>query len=333
MKTARIILYIVIISILALYGAALIVKSDYKVERSTEIKADYEVVFPLISNLKEMRLWSPWHDRDTLMEEWYEGTDGAPGSIHRWKGNDEVGEGEQEIISIRPDRIDMEIRFQKPFKATNPGWILIDTKDSETVSVTWGFSGKIPRPLNLMLLFSDLEEAIGKDYEEGLSRLKALAEKRFLEKNPYKDILVQDVYFEPRFFIFKSITTSYKNLLHDALTVGKSLNEIFTKKDLKPYGNLVAQIISESDSLIRIHVGFPVEKKMSFSGFESAVLPEGDFYFLPLQINTFSTEQIPEIIREKVKRETTNQRILIDFLEYENLQNTGKGLIGVFVLK
>ncbi len=37
-------------------------------------------------------------------------------------------------------------------------------------------SGTFPRPMNLMLLFFDLEDAIGNDYETGLANLKDLLE-------------------------------------------------------------------------------------------------------------------------------------------------------------
>jgi len=42
--------------------------------------------------------------------------------------------------------------------------------------VTWGMYGTFPRPMNIMLLFFDLEDAIGNDYETGLNKLKALLE-------------------------------------------------------------------------------------------------------------------------------------------------------------
>ncbi len=37
-----------------------------------------------------------------------------------------------------------------------------------------GMWGAFPRPMNLMLLFFDLEEAISNDYETGLNNLKAI---------------------------------------------------------------------------------------------------------------------------------------------------------------
>ncbi|MFN4298815.1 MAG: SRPBCC family protein [Thermaurantimonas sp.] len=332
MKIARFILYFIIAVIVLIYGISFTLKSEYTVERTAEINADYETVFPLISNLKEMRKWSPWHDRDPNMKETYEGTDGAPGSIHRWKGNDQVGEGEQEILSIRPDRIDIEVRFSKPFESKNQTWLAIDTRFEDVVTVTWGFTGKIPRPFNLMLLFSNFEEAIGRDYEDGLNRLKQLAEQQYAEKNPYRNIYLQDVNFQPRFFVYKVVNTSFDKMLEDALKVSGDIEEKLNTKGIKPFGNLVIYINSQSENSIEAHVGFPLEQKVSFQGLNNSVLPEGEYHFLPIPIGEYTTADIPKIMANKLRKQEAS-RAIIDLLEYAQIRETGKGLIGVFVLK
>ncbi|MFN3951874.1 MAG: SRPBCC family protein [Thermaurantimonas sp.] len=333
MKTARILLYAVIVFIVLLYGTAWLVRSEYQVERTIEIQADYETVFPMISNLREMRHWSPWHDRDPQLEETYEGEDGMPGSIHRWKGNDETGQGQQKIIAIRPDRIDLEVRFEKPFKATNPTWITIDTKSPESVVISWGFKGRIPRPLNLMLLFTDFESAIGMDYEQGLKKLKELAEMRFTEKNPYKDILLQDVTFDMRHFTYTSIQTTFKNLIADAVKVGLQLEDLMKKRGISPFGNLVAVLHEHRDSMLSVHVGFPFENKRSFPGFKNDMLPDGDYSFIPIHSDKYPLEILPEIIKNKLQTDIKNHLVLIDFLDYPTLRDKGTGLIGVFIPK
>lgn len=333
MKIARIILYFVIGSIVVIYGVSFAVKADYTVERTMEINADYETVFPLISNLREMRKWSPWHKRDPELEESFEGTDGAPGSLHRWKGNDQVGEGEQEILSIRPDRVDIEVRFIKPFTSENRTWLSIDTRFEDVVAVTWGFTGKIPRPFNLMLFFSDFEEAIGKDYEEGLTLLKQLAEQQFAEKNPYRNIYMQDVSYQPRYFVYKAISTSFDSIIKDALKIGGDIEKKLDEKGIKPFGNLVIYIASQSENSLEAHVGFPLEQKASFPGLNNSVLPEGDYYFLPIPIGEYTTAEIPKIMDNKLGKQQDVSRTIIDLLEYAQIRETGKGLIGVFVLK
>ena len=43
--------------------------------------------------------------------------------------------------------------------------------------VTWGFSGENKFPVNIFMLFYNMDKAAGKDFEEGLNSLKALLEK------------------------------------------------------------------------------------------------------------------------------------------------------------
>jgi hypothetical protein len=48
--------------------------------------------------------------------------------------------------------------------------------DSST-KVKWGFNGSMAYPMNLMLLFMDMEEMLGNDLQQGLDNLKAVLEK------------------------------------------------------------------------------------------------------------------------------------------------------------
>ena len=42
--------------------------------------------------------------------------------------------------------------------------------------VKWGFNGKMAYPMNLMLLFMNMEKMLGSDLEEGLANLKVVLE-------------------------------------------------------------------------------------------------------------------------------------------------------------
>jgi hypothetical protein len=42
--------------------------------------------------------------------------------------------------------------------------------------VKWGFEAKMPYPMNLMNALMDMDQSIGKDYEESLANLKAKME-------------------------------------------------------------------------------------------------------------------------------------------------------------
>lgn len=107
------------------------------------------------------------------MKKEYQGEDGEVGFISSWKGNKQVGEGEQEITGIYVnDRMESQLRFFKPWKSESDAYIKVEEIDAETTKVTWGFSGINKPPSNVFMLFFNMDKTIGKEFEEGLSNLK-----------------------------------------------------------------------------------------------------------------------------------------------------------------
>ena len=111
------------------------------------------------------------------MEKKFTGTDGEVGAISYWKGNKDVGEGEQEITKIVDgERVEGELRFLKPFKSTSDCYLNVEEVSAGKTKVTWGFSGKNKFPISIMMLFMNMDKAVGKDFEEGLQDLKSILE-------------------------------------------------------------------------------------------------------------------------------------------------------------
>ncbi|MDX1683923.1 MAG: SRPBCC family protein [Saprospiraceae bacterium] len=181
MKTAlRILLGIIILIVVVFIIAGLMGDKTYDVNRSVQIEAPPEVVFPFVVNLKKHSDWSPWAKRDTSMTNEYVGNMGEVGSIHKWEG-DISGVGEQEITVIEPyKRVETELRFYEPWEDEADAYIDLEPNQRGT-EVTWGFSGENSFMQRAMftLMGMDLDEAVGKDYEEGLSSLKSLAEESY----------------------------------------------------------------------------------------------------------------------------------------------------------
>ncbi|RUT79522.1 SRPBCC family protein [Ancylomarina longa] len=156
----------------------LIAPKNYQIDRKIVISENIDTVFKSLCSLKEQQIWSPWAVRDPKMKVEYNGIDGEIGSITKWVGNKEVGEGEQEIKKIEPnDYIETELRFLKPFKSTSVGFFKLK-KINEGTEVTWGFKGENKFPMTIMMVFMDMDKAIGKDFEEGLSKFKTYIEKK-----------------------------------------------------------------------------------------------------------------------------------------------------------
>lgn len=158
---------------------ALFIKKDYAVEREIIINKPNAEVFNYIKYLKNQDHFSKWASMDPNMIKTYSGTDGTVGFVSAWESkNDEVGTGEQEIIKITEgESIEYELRFIKPFEATEPAYMTTEAVGENQTKVKWGFSGHMDYPMNLMMLFMDFEQMIGDDLQTGLNKLKTVLEK------------------------------------------------------------------------------------------------------------------------------------------------------------
>jgi high-affinity Fe2+/Pb2+ permease len=173
------VLYIVLGIVVLVLVLAAIAPKNYNVSRSIEIAKPKKVVFDYLKSLKKQDEWSPWGKRDPNMEKKFTGTDGEVGAISYWKGNKEVGEGEQEITKIvEGDSIESQLRFLKPFKSTSDAYIITKEIEQDRTKVIWGFSGKNKFPMSIMMLFMSMDKAVGKDFEEGLASLKEILENK-----------------------------------------------------------------------------------------------------------------------------------------------------------
>lgn len=157
---------------------ALFVKKNYSVERELVIHEPRAQIFTYIKYLKNQDNFSKWARMDPNMKKTYSGTDGQPGFISAWESDQKsVGKGEQEIKSIREgDRIIYEIRFIKPFPGVSKAQIELESLADNQTLVKWGFSSGMKYPMNLFLLFMNIEKVIGRDLHEGLTNLKKLME-------------------------------------------------------------------------------------------------------------------------------------------------------------
>jgi hypothetical protein len=173
----KIVLIVIIGLVLAVAVMALVAPRGYSVSRNILINLPEDKVFNAIRMLKFQNEWSVWGKLDPDAIYTYTGTDGTVGFVSAWQGNKAVGQGQQEIKNIiEGERVDIELTFLKPFKSKADVYLTTETVSDSTTRVTWGMTGKVPPPMNIMLLFGNFNEAIGKDYEKGLQNLKVKLE-------------------------------------------------------------------------------------------------------------------------------------------------------------
>ncbi len=170
------------IIILIVVVAAFAVGTEFSVERSVEIEHPKDEVFEYVRYIENQNKYSVWVAADPDMKMEFRGTDGTVGFISAWEGNEDAGRGEQEIIGVTEgERIDYELRFYEPFESISYAYKTTEALSDSLTRVTWGMYGSTRRPLNLMMLFFDLETAIGDDYQTGLNNLKAILEDQHIE--------------------------------------------------------------------------------------------------------------------------------------------------------
>jgi hypothetical protein len=176
-KHMTILLYILAAIVVLVLVLALVAPKSYDVFRTVDIDKPKQRVFEYLRFLKNQDEWSPWAKKDPNMVKKFTGTDGEVGCVSYWKGNKEVGEGEQEITKIIPEkRVDSELRFLKPWKSTSESYLFVDDGVRGKTKVTWGLSGKNKFPMSVMTLFMSMDKMVGKDFEEGLATLKTRLE-------------------------------------------------------------------------------------------------------------------------------------------------------------
>lgn len=173
-----ILLALLVLTVILLVIAAFVPK-EYSVVREISIEKPRMIVFEYLRFLKNQDHFSKWALMDPDMKKEYTGTDGKVGFIATWDSTIKgVGKGEQEIKNIIPgERIDLIIRFIKPFPGLAHTCFITESLSLQETNVKWGFDSQMKYPLNIMLLFMNMDKSIGEDFETGLSNLKRILEK------------------------------------------------------------------------------------------------------------------------------------------------------------
>jgi hypothetical protein len=99
MKALKIVLGVLFAIVLVIIVLGLLGPKHVHLERSVEIDAPADFVFEHANSFEKNMLWSPWEEKDPNMTKTIERTDGTVGAVYSWKGNSEVGEGSQKMVT------------------------------------------------------------------------------------------------------------------------------------------------------------------------------------------------------------------------------------------
>lgn len=167
----------IVIAALVILGLAL--PKDFTLEREVIINKPKDAVFAYTKMLKNGNDWSPWSKRDPNIVIEYRGEDGTVGFVSSWRGNKDVGAGEQEIKAVvEGERIDTELRFKEPMEDTSRAYLITEAVGDQQTKVRWGMAGPRKFPMNLICFFLGVDKMIAKDFEDGLASLKSILEQQ-----------------------------------------------------------------------------------------------------------------------------------------------------------
>jgi hypothetical protein len=162
--------------IIVLLFIALFTRKNHYVKREIIIHAPRQQVFDYIKYLEHQDAFNKHAmvEPDRIKE--FRGTDGTAGYIYKWKGGKDAGEGEKEIKNIvEGKKVEMEIRFVKPMKATAAIIMVTESLSDNQTKVSWSNSGKLFYPVNIMIPM--MEKSVAKGMDESLITLKNILEK------------------------------------------------------------------------------------------------------------------------------------------------------------
>ncbi|GAA5785150.1 SRPBCC family protein [Chitiniphilus shinanonensis] len=171
----KIILLVVVAAIAVVLVYAATRPNTFRIERSTRIQAPPAKVAALIDDFHAWQTWSPWEQRDPALQRTFSGPQRGVGAIYEYQGNKQVGQGRMEIIESSLARILIKLDFLQPFEAHNQAEFTLQP-DGDGTRLTWAMSGPQPYLFKLVGVFFNMENTVGKDFDQGLAALKEQAE-------------------------------------------------------------------------------------------------------------------------------------------------------------
>lgn len=171
------VIYIILGIIILMLITALFTKKDYVVKREITINQPDGVVYDYLRFFKNHKTFNAWFLKDPNMKETSKNTDGQVGYMLSYEGNKDLGSGEEELMGLEQNKkINIELRFLKPFKSTaKTPFELTQIADNKT-KVTWTMFGRMNYPMNIALLFIKMDNFLGKDVQKSLENLKSTLE-------------------------------------------------------------------------------------------------------------------------------------------------------------
>ena len=195
--------------------------NELAVTRSVAIERPRATVFAMINDLRIVREWSPFYARDPEAEYAFSGEGPGEGQTMRWTSQiRDVGAGRVSIVeSTANESVTTIIEISD--KATLNGLLEVSRRSDGGATLAWTVTaacsrGAINVPCRYMNLV--LRGAIERDLDQGLARLKTLAEQ--LPDVDFEGLQAEVEDVAPTAYVYSPVSTSNR----DASQVEAALN-------------------------------------------------------------------------------------------------------------
>lgn len=170
------ILGVIVVAVLAVLVYAATKPNSFRVERTVQIAAPPEKIFPLINDFHNWTLWSPFEKLDPDLQRNYMGAPEGLGAVYEYSGR-KAGAGRMQITeSSAPHKIVSTLDFTRPMRAHNVAEFILRPTEGGT-EVTWAMHGPAPYMSKLMTTFFSMDKLVGGQFAEGLDNLRGVAER------------------------------------------------------------------------------------------------------------------------------------------------------------
>ena len=166
---------VIVLLAVALAGIGSLLSPKFSLSRSVLVNVPPDKVYALVADPRGWKQWSVWNQRDPAMKIDYSGPESGVGATWTWQSKSE-GDGKMTFTAAEPaHRVAFDL-YLPDFGTTSKGELRFAPEGSGT-RVTWAMSGDMgSNPLYHWFALG-ADAMIGPDFEAGLDKLKAVAEK------------------------------------------------------------------------------------------------------------------------------------------------------------
>jgi len=178
MKILKGFLFTVLALVVVFVAVGYFLSKDYDLERSIVIHATPAQIHVYVGDLEQWDNWMPWKEADPSIKVTLGEKTKGVGAHQSWTGKD--GSGELTFTASDPEKgieYDMAFIMDDDTRATSHCVTRYEKVDGGT-KVTWAMKGTMPGAVIGGWFAMLMDSMAGKDFDKGLAKLKALAEKK-----------------------------------------------------------------------------------------------------------------------------------------------------------